>query len=351
VIGLSLPEPGAPFGWSVAAGEITAALQELTDVKVITNDDFPVWIYQMPVLHAIQGPNFLPLRPGVESAVRDIGYLFIEDTTLARRYVVNAARHFNHLVTGSSWCTQEMTAIFGEIGIPVTTAIQGIGWRFFEIPQRGSDDKFIVFSGGKAEFRKGQDIAIRAMRIFMHRHNDVWLNTAWHNPWGAKIPGYAEIVEASKRLDPARVIGSKFESVPHKFMQYHYSSADIGLFPNRCEAGTNLVMMELMACGRPVIATYATGHKDVLDKGSYFNLIQSKPLTVRGPDGLVIGEWVEPDLDEILATLEFAYHNRDEARRQGEANRARMRQFTWEACAREFLKVLEPERLALDVRL
>ncbi len=39
--------------------------------------------------------------------------------------------------------------------------------------------KFVVFSGGKLEFRKGQDLAVAAMRIFMQRHSDVVFITAW----------------------------------------------------------------------------------------------------------------------------------------------------------------------------
>ena len=38
-----------------------------------------------------------------------------------------------------------------------------------------------------------------------------------------------------------------------------YQNTDVGIFPSRCEAGTNLVMMEYMACGKPAIATVGTG--------------------------------------------------------------------------------------------
>ena len=37
--------------------------------------------------------------------------------------------------------------------------------------------------GGKLEMRKGQDIIIRAFRLFSQRVPEAVLVTAWHNPW------------------------------------------------------------------------------------------------------------------------------------------------------------------------
>jgi hypothetical protein len=44
-------------------------------------------------------------------------------------------------------------------------------------------DRFKIFSGGKLEFRKGQDLVLLAFRAFAHRHSDVLLGTAWSQPW------------------------------------------------------------------------------------------------------------------------------------------------------------------------
>ncbi len=41
----------------------------------------------------------------------------------------------------------------------------------------------MVFSGGKFELRKGQDVVIRAYRVLQDRHPDVMLVNAWFNPW------------------------------------------------------------------------------------------------------------------------------------------------------------------------
>ncbi len=343
MIGLSLPEPGNPFGWSVASQEITAALNAITKTVDVSND--PALACLHPTLHAVQGPNMMPIRPNIVSGLRDVGWAFIEEPLLAARSTLNAARNFSALVTGSTWCTLELDAAFQEAGlhIPITTAIQGVAPRFFEVGpdiQPAGDERFIVFSGGKAEFRKSQDVVIKAMIVFMNRHHDVWLNYAWHNPWGASIPGYSETLLAARGLDATRVIGPRFAPVPHDKMAGIYQRADVGLFPNRCEAGNNMVMCEFMACGKPVIATWETGHRDVLPASS-LNLEFSTTLDVKGPNGQLNAVWYEPDLDEVLNLLELAYDHRAQLPEWGAISRDKMRRLTWERCAQELLKTLE----------
>ncbi len=201
MIGLSLPETGQPFGWSVASEELTAAIKALTEVYIIA--DGHAGSPNFPILHACQGVNLLPLRPQVKSTVRNVGWSFCEDNIAVRRYLGNAV-FYDHTVCGSSW----QADYFKALGLQhISVATQGVNWRLFEIPPRALDDKFIVFSGGKAEYRKGQSMVIAAMRIFMHRHQDVWLNCCWHNPWGDQIAGYQQIVKEFQRLDRSRRLG------------------------------------------------------------------------------------------------------------------------------------------------
>ena len=61
-------------------------------------------------------------------------------------------------------------------------------------------------------------------------------------------------------LDPDRI--RTCDLIPNEKQREIYRNTDIGIFPNRCEGGTNLVLMEYMACAKPVIASYTSGHKD-----------------------------------------------------------------------------------------
>ena len=43
--------------------------------------------------------------------------------------------------------------------------------------------------------------------------------------------------------------------------------ADLAVFPNRCEGGTNLVAMEAIACGIPTLLSANSGHLDLMRLG------------------------------------------------------------------------------------
>ena len=45
----------------------------------------------------------------------------------------------------------------------------------------------MLFSGGKFEFRKGQDLVLKAFSVLSKKHPDMVLLTAWHNPWRASM--------------------------------------------------------------------------------------------------------------------------------------------------------------------
>src|SRR5689334_12405128 len=112
-----------------------------------------------------------------------LGYCFFEDTELLPGHLENA-KHFDRLSTGSSWCTE----ILRRHGIAdVETVLQGVDSTIFfpsDQPRSFFPDRFIVFSGGKFEFRKGQDLVIRAFKALQDRHHDVLLVASWFNAWG-----------------------------------------------------------------------------------------------------------------------------------------------------------------------
>src|SRR5262249_40589223 len=92
------------------------------------------------------------------------------------------ASRFPLIVVGSSWNKDVLAAL----GIDeVAVVLQGIDASHFHPgPRMGwFGNRFAVFSGGKLERRKGQDLVLQAFRIFGERHRDALLVTAWHSPW------------------------------------------------------------------------------------------------------------------------------------------------------------------------
>lgn len=118
-----------------------------------------------------------------------------------------------------------------------------------------------------------------------------------------------------------------------------YANSDVGLFPNRCEGGTNLVMMEYMACGKPVVATQSTGHSDIVTEHNALVVRNQGEITLRR-GGEPIARWPQPDLNDVIDKLEFAYQNREQLRVLGRRAAADLGQLTWARTAREFQTVL-----------
>jgi glycosyltransferase involved in cell wall biosynthesis len=119
-----------------------------------------------------------------------------------------------------------------------------------------------------------------------------------------------------------------------------YQNTDVGVFPNRCEGGTNLVLMEYMACGKPVIASWNTGHRDILTPENSLHIHTSRMITIMQNDGRPYATWDDPNLDELIAHLEWAYLNREKlaplARQAGQD----LAQRTWARTARDFHALL-----------
>ena len=118
-----------------------------------------------------------------------------------------------------------------------------------------------------------------------------------------------------------------------------FRNTDVGLFPNRCEGGTNLVLMEYMACGKPAIASYSSGHRDILTPRNAIMIKAMRPLTL-SRNGGPVALWDDPDLDEIISHLDWSYHHRDELRAIGSRAGEDLREKTWQRSAEQFYGLL-----------
>jgi glycosyltransferase involved in cell wall biosynthesis/Flp pilus assembly protein TadD len=355
--------PTSNSGWGTASRRIAEELKKLAVVVdlqqandgIVLKQNFPV-DFKLPVLEGIRGVDLLPLFTHVRGS-RNVGYSFVEANLLLRRYAANAGRWWDVIVTGSSWAQNEMLRAMNCVeggGTRVERAIQGVDADVFCPSREVSPDTdwFTIYSGGKWEFRKGQDVVIRAVAVMMERHKNVRLVASWQNQWtqsAETMRASRLITVANRRLGTAEDIRhtaiengipkDRIEFIDpkrHGLSALDMNKCDVAVFPNRCEAGTNLVLMEAMSCGMPVIATTAHGHADVT--GHLFQpfAIGSKQFTFE-EGGMAVAEWFEPDLDETIEALEQAYSSRGSLSVHGQRNREAMAQFTWAACAQSLL--------------
>lgn len=334
-----LGKPGDGFGWGVANTNIVAALQDFCEVVV---DDSKRDRFDAPVFVPVTDHHLNPARK--VRAPRVLGYCFTEWPIAFD--APRQARQYDVLFVGSTWNGQRLLAAGVNPAI-VQVLHQGIDLERFKLQPPSKRQGFVVFSGGKYEFRKGQDYVATAMRHFMAVHDDVVLLTAWKNLWPASmasmshswlLPDWTKPLEGLPR---ERVI--ELPQVPNEQTPGLYAQAHVGLFPNRCEAGTNLVMCEFMACGRPVIATCATGQADVFNA---FPGLDPAERSRTGPYLLDHGNldpagWFNCHVSDILARLEHAYKNRDQLPGRGLMCRTLVERFTWRACAAQIVRAAE----------
>lgn len=185
--------------------------------------------------------------------------------------------------------------------------------------------------------RKGVDVLLAAYRRAFRRDDDVTLvlkifGTRSFYPLpdgGASFAAFAADPQA-----PELVLID--EDVSDEEVVRLYRSCDALAFPYRGE-GFGLPMLEAMACGLPVIATAGGAADDFLD-GDVAYRVPAERRALRGEyrGELLAGEgwWLEPDVDDLAATMRHVAAHRDEARAKGLEGAARARRaWTWEHAA------------------
>ena len=329
---VSMPR-GKAHGWGIAGDYLSREISRLTSLEGVT-------------LHGIRTVALDPFDPSAWDRI-NIGYCFFEDSITVLEFTRRAAKEWDYIVAGSSWCEQHLR--IGGIK-NTTTILQGVdNSLFYPGAKKNFHDRFVVFSGGKFELRKSQDLVIAAMRVLMERHSNVMLSCAWYNQW----PFSLSTMELSKYIGYHHREGDCLEILTETLQQngipldrvlLHpvlnnedmrdvYLNSDIGLFPNRGEGGNNMVMCEYLACGRTVIASDMTGHADVITPENALPLNNYHPYYYHHH---AEGVWFEATVEEIVEQLEYAYTHRAELRLKGLKAVEDMARLSWPGAAEQF---------------
>ena len=294
-------EPGEGWGWATCNSNLLRELARLVELS-----ELPADVVFVPI-----GDHNLNPWSQVRGKLT-FGYAFFE-SELGPRAAENAAR-FDVLFCGSTWCLRRLEARGIRHG---RILIQGVDAQIFRPRPRVADSKFRIFSGGKFEWRKGQDLVIAAFKRFSALHPEAHLVCAWHNFWSDQIPSLSHsphIVKTARGktqvefftdllvnngLSPEQF--TVLPMLPQRELVEWMAQTDCGLFPNRCEGGTNLVLMEYLSCGRPAAANRLTGHADLHASGILE--IEARE-DERG--------WASQKIEAVAAALERLWLRRDE---------------------------------------
>jgi glycosyltransferase involved in cell wall biosynthesis len=345
---------GKNYGWGVCSRYLVQELSKLTACRVLNDGDGSAQNKALDgkLFQALTGVDFFPMFVGARGR-QNYGYTFFENE-LTPRSRENAKR-YNLVLGGSSWCRDRML----ERGIThCEVLIQGIDPLLFHPVDEAPDgERFIIFSGGKFELRKGQDLVLRAFKALQDKYPDLWLVNCWYNLWPEsmrlmehsrhirfEVHGgtWQEVMQrtyALNGLDTSRIVTC--DLMPPELLPELFRRTDLGVFPNRCEGGTNLVLMEYMACGKPVIASHVSGHTDVVTDESALLLKDTVDYCMVGTDGQLVARWRDPSIDELVAKIEYAYLHRNEMKAIGDAAGESMRRFTWRSTAEALLRILQ----------
>lgn len=189
---------------------------------------------------------------------------------------------------------------------------------------------------GKIEYRKGHDVLIDAFCKAFDAGEDVELWISWDNPFLDDSE-----VEPWKKMYKESPLGDKVKLIPWLPNQLALTNlinlVHVGVFPSRAE-GWNLPALEIMACGKSIIATNYSGHTEFLTPDNAF-LIEGEELET-AYDGKWFhgqGEWFtfgENQMEQLIEGMRANYilykDNLDLVNNRAIAD---ARQFSWENSA------------------
>jgi glycosyltransferase involved in cell wall biosynthesis len=345
VLGLHLALGLAREGWEVHASsvdELRLPAAMITSVRMIRGrSDARARRIRLEVIgNHFPGPQLTRNRFTVGLAV-------FEDTHFEPA-AVERLRRYDLLVAFSFWGANQLKLQ----GLSSVVWHQGFDDTLFDTRERRRiDDRFLIFSGGKLEFRKGQDIVLDAFRKFRAtpegRHSV--LVTSWQNPWpqytlGIDAAGYVRSAPSSWRSPSDMYRWLRENGVPNSAVIALGSlsqseladtmrECDVGVFASRCEGATNMVLAEAMGCGIPCIATEATGQADLPIA------IPVKPLPLAVPECSLYRStegWAETDPDSLVKALSAVRVHGAVGDRTNEFRAA----FRWRERAKAFSRIL-----------
>ena len=266
----------------------------------------------------------------------------------------SVSKSYDMFIAISKWNADFLKSL--NVG-PVHLCHQGVnGSLFFPGPRSNLyRNRFVIFSGGKFEFRKGQDLVLTAFKRFHARHPEALLVTCWQNLLMPNAAAFEQVGYCKTVPKPAPEHGlmitpwlleqglapDSFIDLPfthNLFMPSILRECDVALFPNRCEGGTNLVAMEAMACGVPTYVAYNTGQKDLVDLIGV-SAFKTQRALKPAPAMATLADWGETDPDEIVEALEFAFTHQNDVKQKAMVVAEKMKEWEWGVLNEKLLQI------------
>lgn len=319
------PPVGIGVGYGYSAVNLIQAIQR-NDVKVSYDSGTPL------VHISFVQPEWY--RGGIDQF--RIGYTPWESTVLPDTWP-RMMKGMDQMWTTSRFCQE----VFEAHGVESIIVRHGINPEHYPIIDRTLADKFIFLHVGGSTHRKGAQRVVDAfLKLFDNdKYKDVYLVLKSNGPSEArwyKGDQYQGNVSSHPKI---QVFTGPFEE---EEMTSLYSAAHCMVYPTNGE-GFGLIPFQAIATGMPTICTNATGCTEFASL--------SIPLDYKWVDGygVHLGQWAEPDFDDLCDKMMYVYENWEETKKHTMRNAYILQEEqTWDVIGYQVIDILgnKIERLA-----
>lgn len=212
----------------------------------------------------------------------------------------------------------------------------GVDTNTFNAQQPRHSENFVFLNIGKWEIRKGHDVLVEAFNQAFDKKDNVELWMMNHNPFLSE-----EQEKEWHRMYKNSKLGDKIKILPRvqtaEEVAAIMAKAHCGVFPARAE-GWNLELLEMMAVGRPVIATNYSAHTEFCNEENCRLISVTKKEEAW--DGIWFkgqGNWAALDkreVDELTYLMQSEYEAGPTFNRAGVETG---KKFSWENTAKTII--------------
>ena len=242
-------------------------------------------------------------------------------------------RNVDELFVCSNWAKNIIKN--NDIDIPTKVVPLGVDASIFKPVQPAEREKTIFFNCGKWEIRKGHDILIKAFKQAFDENDNVELWMMCQNPFNSP---QEEIQWQSLYHDPKIKIIPRVETQEQVYNIM--TKIDCGVFPSRGE-GWNLEALELMACGKHVIATDYSAHTEFCTKDNAdLVTITEKELAFDNKWFHGQGGWAkisEPQVEQLASYMK-EFHLKQKRHTINQNGVETALKFSWDNTARKIIE-------------
>lgn len=264
--------------------------------------------------------------------------------------------HLNYpdeLIVSSSWAKEVLER--NKVTTPTTVVPPGVDLSLFN-PHKVSpkqDNTFVFLNCGKWEIRKGHDFIVDAFHQAFNKDDNVEL---WLMPSNIFLTDQEKKNWEGLYMNTALGKAGKIKILPwvrtHSEVSKVMSVADCGIFPSRGE-GWNLELLEMMALGKPVIATNYSAHTEFCNEDNCMLIdVDDVEPAYDGRWFFEQGNWAvigQPQLKQFRDYMKETYDLfKSGGDLYNEAGVDTSEKYSWENCVEKLESILTNERVPVE---